>query len=150
MRSKKYSAKMRSKKLHKVFRGNNGIEHDFPDGYERPQGNRCLRRPRSTARRNRDQAVLRVAPRICTRAARAAANSAAMYKRGRTHAQPEERLGPLYRAVSLNSSARLNHLLGVFDRWVLTRTLSARADPRSATRHRWRFIVATTPHAVLS
>ena len=107
--------------MHKIFRDNSGIEHDFPDGYERPQGNRCLRRPRSTARRNRDQAVLRVAPRICTRAARAAASSVAMYKRGRTRAQPEEHLGSLQRTVSLSSSARQNHLLGVFDRWVLTR-----------------------------
>ena len=47
---------MRGKKLHKIFRGNGGIEHDFPEGYECPQGIRCLRRPRFTARRNWDQA----------------------------------------------------------------------------------------------
>ena len=103
------------------FRGNSGIKHDFPDGYERPQGNRCLRRPRSTARRNWDQAALRVAPGICTCAARAAASGAAMYKRGRTRVQPEKHLGLFQCTVSLNSTTRQNHLLGVFARWVLTR-----------------------------
>ena len=135
---------MRSKKLHKVFRGNNGIEHDFPDGYERPQGNRCLRRPRSTARRNWDQAVLRVAPRICTRAARAAAGSAAMHKRSRTRVQPGEHLGHLQHAVSLKQFSVTEPPPRGDRSQGLNETLTARADPRSATRHRWRFIVAAT------
>ena len=64
-----YPANLRGKSAHKISRGNCGIEHRFPWGFERPQGNRDLQRPRSTARRNRDQAVLRVAPGICTSAA---------------------------------------------------------------------------------
>ena len=72
------------------------------------------------------------------------ASSAAMYKRNRTRVQPGEHLGHLQHAVSLKQ-------LGVTEpppRGVrsqgLNETLTARADPRSATRHRWRFIVAAT------
>ena len=68
-----YPANLRGKSAHKISRGNCGIEHRFPWGFERPQGNRDLQRPRSSARRNRDQAVLRVAPGVCTSAARAKA-----------------------------------------------------------------------------
>jgi len=68
-----YPANLRGESTHKISRGNCGIEHRFPWGFERPQGNRDLQRPRSSARRNRDQAVLRVAPGVCTSAARARA-----------------------------------------------------------------------------
>ena len=128
MRSQSTPQKCGVKIWHKISRGDSGFERDFPEGYERPQGIRCLRRPRSTARRNLDQAVLRVAPGICTRAARAAADSAAMHKRSRTRVQPGEHLGHPRNTVSLKQlSATETPPRGV-------RSLGSYRDPQSS---RW-------------
>ena len=48
-------------------------------------------------------------------------SSATMYMQGKEHTLPKEHHGPLHTLSLLNSSARQNHLLGVFDRRALTR-----------------------------
>ena len=74
-------------------------------------------------------------------------SSATMYMRGKEHTLPKEHHGLLRTLSYRDSPERPNHLLGVFNHQGLIVTLRARTGPRPATRHRWRFIVATT-HAL--